>query len=314
MGFEFYRLRFSFIAREPVFFPAGQPANILRGALGTVFREMTCAPECPGARACEQRRSCAYARIFEPGAIEKCPSGLADWPRPFVFRARHLDAAVRRRGEPFHFDLHVFELDGRAPAAFALTFAEIGRQGLGPGRGRAELCRVDQVDLEDRAVQCVYNSGAGLESRPVSPARVPLDPLPCAPRRIRVDFLTPTELKFAGQIAAEPTFDVLFARVRDRMGALAALYGSGPLAIDFRALGERAAQVRFTGSETRAVAAKRRSSRTGQTHSIGGFVGWAEYEGELHEFLPFLEAARWTGVGRQTVWGKGEIAITDAGP
>ncbi len=54
---------------------------------------------------------------------------------------------------------------------------------------------------------------------------------------------------------------------------------------------------------------QRRSSRTGQTHSIGGFIGEAEYEGDLREFVPFLRAAKWTGVGRQTVWGKGEIEV-----
>ncbi|MCU1257176.1 MAG: hypothetical protein JWO80_61, partial [Bryobacterales bacterium] len=43
--------------------------------------------------------------------------------------------------------------------------------------------------------------------------------------------------------------------------------------------------------------------------SIGGFLGTAEYEGELAEFLPYLQAAKWTGVGRQSVWGKGEISV-----
>jgi hypothetical protein len=38
-------------------------------------------------------------------------------------------------------------------------------------------------------------------------------------------------------------------------------------------------------------------------------MGSADYEGDLAEFLPFLEAARWTGVGRQTVWGNGEIHV-----
>ena len=56
--------------------------------------------------------------------------------------------------------------------------------------------------------------------------------------------------------------------------------------------------------------ADRLSSRTGQSHSIGGFVGIAEHEGELAEFIPYLEAGRWTGVGRQSVWGKGEFSIT----
>jgi hypothetical protein len=36
-------------------------------------------------------------------------------------------------------------------------------------------------------------------------------------------------------------------------------------------------------------------------------VGSAEYEGDLAEFVPYLRAARWAGVGRQTVWGNGEI-------
>jgi len=55
--------------------------------------------------------------------------------------------------------------------------------------------------------------------------------------------------------------------------------------------------------------AARRSSRTGQTHSLGGFVGKAEYQGDLTEFVPYLRAAQWTGVGRQTAWGKGEFTL-----
>ncbi len=33
----------------------------------------------------------------------------------------------------------------------------------------------------------------------------------------------------------------------------------------------------------------------------------AEYEGDLAEFLPYLEAAHWTGVGRHCTWGNGQI-------
>ena len=54
---------------------------------------------------------------------------------------------------------------------------------------------------------------------------------------------------------------------------------------------------------------KRRSSRTGRVHPIGGFVGEAEYEGELGEFVPYLKAGKWVGVGRQTVWGKGDLRV-----
>lgn len=130
---------------------------------------------------------------------------------------------------------------------------------------------------------------------------------PSAPpvERLRIRFLTPTELKGSDT----PEFAPLVARIRDRVSTLRALYGSGPLEIDFRGFGERAAVVRMTRCELQTVDQTRVSKGTGQRHSLGGFVGVAEYEGELAEFVPFLEVARWTGVGRQTVWGKGEIAV-----
>jgi hypothetical protein len=292
MVFQFRRLRFSFVARDRVHFPAGQPGNVLRGALGTVFRGIVCVPDCPGARTCDRRQSCAYARVFEPAALGPGPSGLADWPRPFVFRARHLDGLTVEPGASFWFDLHLFLLDPEAPEHFARAFREIGRQGVGPGRGRAEMCGVEQL----------------------APSQIALDPPANPPARIRVDFLTPTELKHDGRVVTRPDFGILFARVRDRISTLSALYGAGPLPMDFKAGGERAAQVRTLGCDIQSVRVTRRSSRTGQRHPIGGFTGSAEYEGDLGEFLPYLEAARWTGVGRQTVWGNGEIAITELPP
>jgi hypothetical protein len=117
-------------------------------------------------------------------------------------------------------------------------------------------------------------------------------------------------------LAARPEFSILMARIRDRVSTLRALYGSGPLEMDFKAFGERAAQVRMTRCELRHAEADRVSAKTGQRHPLGGFVGEAEYEGDLREFLPYLRAAHWTGVGRHTVWGKGvvEVDLTDAAP
>jgi hypothetical protein len=123
--------------------------------------------------------------------------------------------------------------------------------------------------------------------------------------RVRVHFLTPTELKPSGP----PSFGTLFARVRDRISTLRALYGAGPLEIDFKAMGERAAAVAMTYSDLIHVNAERVSRSTGQRHPLGGFTGVAEYEGDLTEFIPYLEIAAYTGVGRQTVWGKGEIRV-----
>ncbi len=274
--FEFFALKFGFRARRPVHFPPGKAGNVLRGAFGAGLKRTVCDPTCQSARKCVSRGTCPYVRIFEPLEGDH-PSGLADPPRPFVFRPSPLDGRTFAPGEPFHFDLNVFDV--RNPG---IEYYEAG-----------------------------FSRFEGAELLGVSSALTSFSLMPEARevRRVVVRFKTPTELKAESGIASRPEFGILFARIRDRIGTLCRTYGGGALDIDYRAIGERAAAVRMVRCETHRVEAERRSGRTGQTHSIGGFTGEAEYEGELAEFLPYLRAAKWTGVGRQTVWGKGEIEV-----
>jgi len=220
-----------------------------------------------------------YGRFFTPSQTNG-PSGLSDPPRPFVLRAAHLDGLHVAEGEAFHFDLHLFDL--RTPWG--------------------------QVLAESLTVM----AGASLRDVTAGEAfALELDGRVEDVQRVRVRFLTPMELKTKGGLAATPEFGILAARARDRISTLSQLYGDGPLPIDFVGFGERAARVEMTRCEIQRVEAERRSGRTGQTHSLGGFVGEAEYAGALTEFLPYLRAAQWTGVGRQTSWGKGAIALQE---
>jgi hypothetical protein len=74
-------------------------------------------------------------------------------------------------------------------------------------------------------------------------------------------------------------------------------------------MAERAAVVRMTKCDLSQVKVERHSRHTGQTHGLGGFVGEVEYHGNLAEFMPYLRAAHWTGVGRHTVWGNGQLDV-----
>ena len=143
LTFEFYRFRFQFHSAGSLYFPPYKSGNSVRGAFGNLFRRLVCLPGCRDARASEVRASCPYARVFEPQAARgEGPSGLAAWPRPFVFRAAHLDGRTITPAEDFHFDVHIFDIRDPALAYFVLAFAQ-RREGLGPGRARAELTAVE---------------------------------------------------------------------------------------------------------------------------------------------------------------------------
>lgn len=260
MHIRLYPLRFTFRARENVSF-ANHAANRLRGAFGAILHKLD------------------RAAVFQP-VSESGPSGFRDRPRPYVFRAHHLDGAAIAPGETFEFGFHWFD---RNPASLDLAIRAFG-----------ELSGAELLEVQ------------GSEA----PVQVSLDPVANRVDRVTICFQTPTELKVDGRIAAQPEFGVLAARVRDRISTLCALYGEGPLDLNFREFRQRAARVRMRTCDIRHVEASRRSGRTGQVHSLGGFTGHAEYEGDLAQFVPFLEAAYWTGVGRQTAWGKGVLAVT----
>lgn len=262
LHFRIYPLRLTFLAREPLSFPPGGAGNRLRGAFGSVLHKL------------------GRSLVFEPSSQDG-PSGLADRPRPFVFRASHLDGRTVAPGETFHFDFHWFDM--RRPS----------------------------LDLAIRAFRAL---GSETELVEVSGAEAPLelrlDPSGGAVNRIVIRFETPTELKEGGHTAERPEFGVLLARVRDRISTLRALYDDGPLILNFRQFGERAARIHMTRCDIHHVETSRRSARTGQIHSLGGFIGEAQYEGDVTEFVPYLRAAQWTGVGRQTAWGKGTLRVT----
>ncbi|PWU05834.1 MAG: hypothetical protein C5B51_13620 [Terriglobia bacterium] len=308
MIFRLYPLRFVFAARESIHFPIGKSANILRGAFGTIFRRMVCLPSCTDTRGCDWQAICPYARMFEPGNLAQSPSGLSDWPRPFVFRATHLDGSTVPAGGHFHFDLNLFDLEKPAIAYLVTAFAQLAQEGLGPHHGRADLISVWRRNQAGEVIAPVFEDNSFRQEGMIA-AHLSLQPASTKVESVSVRFLSPTELKTSHGLADRPEFGVLASRIRDRLSTLRNLYDGGPLEIDFCGFGERASRVRLTRCHIHRIEVVRQSSRSGKIHSIGGFIGEAEYEGDLAEFVPYLEAARWTGVGRQTVWGKGEISM-----
>lgn len=210
--------------------------------------------------------------------------GLRDWPRPFVLRAR-LDGRELKPGEDCQIDVHGFTPELQA---MSKAFDRLLSVGLGPKRSRAALRQVsEEIRVLPSCLGAPAHSG------------------------LTIEFVTPAELKSRSTVVSRPEFEVLMARAFERIDRLSNMYGDGPLDIDVEILRERAAHVRIERLDLHRVKAERRSSRTGQTHPLGGFIGEIMYAGEVGTFAPLLKIAELTGIGRQTTWGKGEIRIRD---
>ncbi|MBY0504688.1 MAG: hypothetical protein K2X03_12315 [Bryobacteraceae bacterium] len=191
-----------------------------------------------------------HAQVFEPTWLAG-PSGLAAPPRAFVFRPAGLEGRALAAGEPVFFDLHLFSPRPDL-LPFVLTFRQLGVAGVGPGRVPVELTRVHPLDEQHPEQTAVLANGtlAGAASPGLS--------LDLAP--------TPTEFKDAGSVALRPAF--------------CALYQGGRPDQDLAALTHSADHLRIAGGTVTGAEVERRSSKTGQKHSLGGFTGWVDYEGD----------------------------------
>lgn len=292
-------LRFQLHTSQPLAVPPDKYPNVVRGALGLSLRAMSCPPDCLDPARCPANRGCSYAQLFEAENNQHhSPSGIATAPRPFVLR-------VQPAPHGLTLGIHLFGPPAELVPVFTEAVLRLATAGLGPSRIPARIAEAASLDHSNSPSPLQLQ--AGVIPPPVT---LPLAPTPAAPARIRVHFLTPTELKHDGILARRPDFPILFNRVRDRVLFLATHYhhaadtDHGPLA---RALAEQALQIQTLSHQIHTVQSERQSTRTGQRHSLGGFIGHADYAGDFTVLWPWLLAAQWTGVGRQTVWGKGQI-------
>ena len=212
---------------------------------------------------------------------------LQDRASLVIPRVSGLDRLRVAPGTDYEFGFFLLRPDEDLSACLETSVKEIAESGIGAGRGRSRLTGIRRSDQE-------FNLSYGT--------------IPCS--RIRIRFVTPVELKIAGQSGPPGEFSTLFRRVSQRLRTIwKAQTGSDIPSGTLRDLWSGSTTIQTIVSDLRRDRRFRRSSRTGQSHPIGGFRGSIDYSGELGPYLTWLRAAECTGIGRHTAWGNGEIAI-----
>ena len=224
--FSAWQFRFKIRALDTVLCPEGKAGNVLRGAFGSIFRRLACIPGCSDAKSCEIAGQCAYALTFEPRqewTETSGPSGLSDWPRPFVFRALHLDGTRIKPETEFHLDVVLFESPEKMLPYFVLAFRALVEAGIGPARGRAILSSVEELPTGTPVYDGIRLHDLALPGLAFNFSESASESI----NTLRVTFLTPTELKAGGELIDRPEFPILLRRLRDRISNLRLLYQGG---------------------------------------------------------------------------------------
>lgn len=296
---------------EALFLPQYK-GSAFRGGFGHVFRKVACPLRCR--EGCQLPANCIYAYVFEtpPPAESRILAKVPTAPHPFVIEPPLERKRVYEPGEEVAFQLI---LVGRAIdylPYFIYTFDELGRVGLGRGRGKYQLVSVESVSPSGEAILLYDGSSKTLKSSftvmgagdlTERGGRVPPD------GRVTLTFLTPTRIKAEGHLTDEAAFPILFRSLHRRIALLAYFHCGGAWEEGPNELIERAQRVVTEASGLRWQDWERYSNRQQTRMAFGGFIGKVTYRGALQPFWPFLSLGTDLHVGKGATFGLGQYRI-----
>jgi hypothetical protein len=286
--------------------------SMIRGAFGRAFKE-SCCPFPHDGGGCPLGDKCPYGYVFETSP----PEGAREFaknrevPRPYVFEPPDGTKMEYAPGERMRFGFTVVGRAAEYMPYFIYAFSKMGEEGVGRLKARYKLERVvaknPLVGTRDEIFdgEVVKNRRLPTDWKNAVSAARTLDA-----ERVRLEFLTPTFVKFKGEVSPEaPSFAALVQALLIRIPMLSAVHCGEVWQEDFKALVSRAGEVATVRDETTWVSFRRYSSFRKKIEPLEGVVGRAEYAGPMEEFLPLLYMGQLTHVGKRAVFGLGRYRL-----
>lgn len=307
------KYRFALEAVERLGLPRYK-GSTLRGGFGSVFKRTVCfQKEVESCADCLLRANCPYAYIFEtaPPQDAEVLRTYSHVPMPFVIEPPLDTRTVYEPGEALDFGL---VLVGRAInylPYFIVVFRELGKVGLGRGRGKYTLREVAAVQPLAGVEETIYSAANEMvceRDLSVGWAEIEAKSQISNPR-LTVNFLTPTRMKHEGHLVARPEFHVLIRNVLRRVSSLYYFHCGERWEADYRGIIEAAKGVELARAETEWVDWERYSRRQEATMKLGGFVGKVSYRGDWAPFAALLILGQLVHVGKACVFGHGKYEI-----
>jgi hypothetical protein len=292
--------------------------STFRGGFAGTFQRLVCSTGSRKCRPCPVKTECPYAVVFESEPPEGAEAlrNYESIPRPFILEPPLAEKTEYTPGEPLVFSLILFGRAVNLLPYFIVTLDEFARRGIGKGRRPFTLDQVTAVNPLTGESAVIYE-GTDRVVRPRDLSVTARDVWLYAAGEVssgdigaaKVEFITPTQIKYEGRPARIPEFHVIVRNLLRRISSMCYFHQGFAYEADFPAIIAAAEAVSITVNHTRWFDWERYSSRQAQKVPLGGLIGEASYEGPLSVFWPLLRLGELLHAGRGTVFGQGKIAV-----
>jgi len=316
MIIRYQKYNFTIEASEPLLLP-DYKGSTFRGAFGNAFKRVVCALKRNDCRECLLKTRCVYVYVFETSPPEGTEiMGMNKYesvPHPFIIEPPVENKRAYNNGDILNFNLILTGKGIDYLPYFIYTFEELGKIGIGKGRGNFKFLSVNDgadpvYSIEDKIfrntaskelhIQDDFETGADTDND--------LD----LNDTITLRFSTPARIKHQRSLTVELEFHVL---IRSLLRRLCLLYyfhcGGKEPSWDYRGIIREAEKVVIEKDSLRWRDWERYSSRQDIRMKMGGIMGEVTYRGNLKPFTSILKAGSILHVGKGTSFGLGKYEI-----
>ena len=315
-SFTWAAFQFAFQAKEHSFLPEYK-GSALRGGFGHSFRKVCCTMQWDQqCNTCFLNQSCSYAYIFETPKVSgmNLEHQADNLPHPFVIEPPATEQTEFQAGEEFDIGLVLFGKSVSFLPYFVYTFDQMGRMGLGKGKGRFELTKAyARDDLAFETKTEIYDSHSQMLNGNFKVWK--LEHILTRQQwnngnQLHLNLQTPTRILNQNRIVNEVPFDLLMRNLLRRISLLGRIHCESNWDLPYKEILDQAAsQVQLVASQTSWYDWERYSNRQKTRMNMGGIVGELVYEGDLAPFLPLILLGQFTHIGKNTTFGLGKYVI-----
>lgn len=291
--------------------------STFRGGFGYAFKKVVCVNLYKDCSECELKEKCIYSYVFEtpPPEDTKIMRKYPYAPHPFIIEPPIDEKTEFNKNDNLNFGLILIGNAIDYLPYFIFTFDELGRIGLGKGRGKYHLKEVKNIFKNNDTIEesIIYTGNDKILNNKYKIITFK-DIINQTKKfnkkeRIELQFITPTRIKYKNKLISELEFHILIRNLLRRISLLSYFHCNEELDIDFKKVIEESMSITKENSYLEWYDWERYSHRQEDRMKLGGFIGNIKFRGNLKEYLPLLFLGRYTHIGKGTSFGLGEYKI-----
>lgn len=311
MKLRYLKLTLSLEPEDRIILPPYK-GSALRGGFGSIFRKTVCVLKKEICLNCLLKDQCAYSYIFETSPPrDKKIDFLEKYeavPKPFVLEPPEEKKTVYERGERINFNLILIGRAVEYLPYFVIVFDELGRHGLGKGKGKFLL---KEIWKDSKQIYAANEKTMKLTKPELVELPEYFDAKECQnDDLVTLEFITPLRIKYQRDLVVVPEFHILIRNILRRLWLLYYFHeGMKEPSWNHRDIIEAAKEVAIKEKALKWFDWERYSGRQKTRMLLGGLIGKISYEGKISPFLPLLKAGEILHIGKGTAFGLGKYII-----